>query len=84
MNSEVEITLKEVRSCYFQSYKFFLTSAKDQFQYPDMRFKKNWGSPTFFAHFRLPFLDIYIGNMTGKKLPFLSPDPENVKKCLFS
>ena len=42
---------KEVRSCYFQSFKFFLTSAADHFQYPDMKFKKNRGSPTFFAHF---------------------------------
>ena len=34
---------KEVRSCNFQPYKFFLTFSADHFQYSDMKFKKNLG-----------------------------------------
>ena len=45
-NDENKNSLKEVRSSNFQSYRFFLTSTGDHFQYPDMKFKKP-SSPTF-------------------------------------
>ena len=37
------LIFKEDTSCYFQSFKFFLTSAADHFQYPDMKFKEKSG-----------------------------------------
>ena len=33
-----------------KSILLFEFSAADHFQYPDMKFKTNWGSSTFFAH----------------------------------
>ena len=44
--------LNEARSCYFQSYKFFLLLQKITFSILIWNSKKIWGSPTFFAHFR--------------------------------
>ena len=41
---------KEVRSCYFQSYKFFLLLQQISFSILIWNSKKNRGSPTFFAH----------------------------------
>ena len=37
------ISIKEVRSCYFQSYRSLLTSAADHSQYPDMKFQNKIG-----------------------------------------
>ena len=42
---------KEARSCYFQSYKFFLLLQEFTFSILIWNSKKNWGSSTFFAHF---------------------------------
>ena len=64
LNIMKNIASKEVRSCYFQSYKFFLTSSADPFQYPDMEFKKKIGVLDLLRPLSTPsFLDIYIGNI---------------------
>ena len=63
------IISQEVQSCYFQSYNFFLTFSAHHFQYlqyPDIKFKKNWGSP--FTDLLRPlstsfFWTFYIGDI---------------------
>ena len=51
--------VKEVQSCYFQSYRFVLTSAADHFQYPKIKIGCHRpSSPTFdplFCTFHMAF-----------------------------